>query len=351
MSAAPAISILTPVWNGLPYIKETVESVLSQDFQDWEMIISDNASTDGTSEYLQSLKDPRIKVFRHDQNRGVYRNIYFLFTKATAPVFVGLCADDYFYPGSLRSIMNLWKSVSPDVGLITFNWKKRQLKHDKLTTFSYEALPKSFSSLDSTFAFFLFGNIPGNFSEVSGKVSLVANEEFLYHIKFSADYEYWLRLTQKTTLYLSTMQAIYIRRHDRVAATYAITNGEYHEESVAVYESIINELSQHCDRDMLIAFYNTQVCSYHLRDALKSALYGRFTALKLFLRLQSPVFWRLQFIRCLPYALSESLRYQVAGRLAKKILNHTNLLRERHTDEIEYINPINAVPAHEHLAK
>ena len=42
MPAVPAISILTPVWNGLPYIKECIESVLSQDFQDWEMIIGDN---------------------------------------------------------------------------------------------------------------------------------------------------------------------------------------------------------------------------------------------------------------------------------------------------------------------
>ena len=53
MPAVPAISIITPVWNGLPYIKECVESVIAQDFQDWELIIGDNASEDGTSEYLR----------------------------------------------------------------------------------------------------------------------------------------------------------------------------------------------------------------------------------------------------------------------------------------------------------
>ncbi len=70
MSVVPAISIITPVWNGLPYIKECVESVLAQDFQDWEMIVGDNASEDGTSEYLRTLNDPRIKVFRHEKNLG-----------------------------------------------------------------------------------------------------------------------------------------------------------------------------------------------------------------------------------------------------------------------------------------
>ena len=64
MPDVPAISILTPVWNGLPYIKECIESVLSQDFQDWEMIIGDNESDDGTSEYLRSFTDPRIKSFQ-----------------------------------------------------------------------------------------------------------------------------------------------------------------------------------------------------------------------------------------------------------------------------------------------
>src|SRR5689334_14831687 len=126
MAKTPAISIITPVWNGLPYIKETVDSVLAQEFQDWEMIVSDNASTDGTSEYLASLKDPRIKVYRHEQNRGVYRNIQFCFTKCTAPVFMGLCADDYFYPGALQSIVNAWDAVSYKPGFITFNWKNRQ---------------------------------------------------------------------------------------------------------------------------------------------------------------------------------------------------------------------------------
>jgi glycosyltransferase involved in cell wall biosynthesis len=321
MSQTPAISLVTPVWNGLPYIKETVESALSQDFQDWEMIIGDNASTDGTSEYLQSLKDPRIKVFRHDQNLGVYRNIYFVINKASAPIFMGLCADDYLYPGALRKIVDQWKRVDPETALITFNWKHRQINHDTLTKFSYSALPKKLVGVDSMFAFFLFGNIPGNLSEVSGRVSVVAPEHFLYHIKYSADYEYWLRITKKYPIYLSDEDVVYIRRHDAVAATYMITKGEYHEESIAVYEKIINDLSAYCDRNRLIAFYNLQMCSYHLRDAIRSALFGKFTALKSFLNLKSPIFWRFQFLRLLPFALSEPLRYVWTVKLAGSILN------------------------------
>ena len=325
--AAPEISILTPVWNGLPYIKECVASVLSQDFQNWEMIIGDNASDDGTSEYLRSITDQRIKIYRHDKNLGVYRNIRFLYNKATARIYTALCADDYFYPGGLRKIISAWENAGNDVGLISFNWKTRQMKHDALTILSYAALPRKLDRSNAAIAFFLFGNVPGNFSEVSARVPLVVSEDFVYEIKYSGDYEYWLRLAEKTAIELTDTEVVYIRRHDRVMATYAITKGEYHEESIAVLEKIIEKLSSKCDRKKLIAFYNMNQCAYHLRDALKSAAFGKFTALKSFMKMESVIFWRFQFIRVLPFALSERLRYAVVVPLARNILTEYGLAR------------------------
>jgi len=58
----PRISVLMPVYNGMPYIPEAVESVLAQDEQDWELLISDDGSTDGTRDYLDTVRDSRIKV-------------------------------------------------------------------------------------------------------------------------------------------------------------------------------------------------------------------------------------------------------------------------------------------------
>ncbi|HEX6224175.1 MAG TPA: glycosyltransferase family 2 protein [Chryseolinea sp.] len=326
MAEAPKISILTPVWNGLPYLKECVDSVLSQDFQDWEMIVGDNCSDDGTTEYLRSLNDPRIKIHTHEKNLGVYGNIHFLFNQAKAPIYVGLCADDYFYDGALRKIVDEWNNVSPGTGLISYNWKSRQMKHNKLTRFAYSALPKKLDGVNATAAYFLFGCFPGNFSEISGRVSLVAPEHFWYHVRYSADHEFWLRLTKKSGIHLSDAKVVYIRRHDKVAATRMITKGEYHEESIEIYESIINELSAHCSRGKLVAFYNVELCSFHLRDAIKSAMRGKFTALKSFIRLESPIFWPkwFQLIGCLPFALSETLRFPVSIMLAKSILKDLN---------------------------
>ena len=66
----PEISVLMPVYNCQPYIEESVNSILNQTFTDFEFIIIDDCSTDGTFEYLQSLTDPRIKLIRKTENTG-----------------------------------------------------------------------------------------------------------------------------------------------------------------------------------------------------------------------------------------------------------------------------------------
>jgi glycosyltransferase involved in cell wall biosynthesis len=66
----PAISVVLPIYNRAYTIGSAVESVLAQTFQDLELILIDDASTDATWEVLQGMHDPRIRVFRHDTNQG-----------------------------------------------------------------------------------------------------------------------------------------------------------------------------------------------------------------------------------------------------------------------------------------
>ena len=60
-------SILIPTYNGAEYLGETLRSILSQSFQNFEIIIQDDASTDETIEVIRSLDDPRIKIFSNAQ--------------------------------------------------------------------------------------------------------------------------------------------------------------------------------------------------------------------------------------------------------------------------------------------
>ena len=68
-------SILIPAYNGAEVIGDTLRSILSQSFSNYEIIIQDDASTDNTEEVVKSFGDPRIKFFRNEKNLGYPGNL------------------------------------------------------------------------------------------------------------------------------------------------------------------------------------------------------------------------------------------------------------------------------------
>jgi len=94
------VSIGMPVYNGENFLREAVESVLAQTFTDWELIISDNASTDGTADLCRELMagDNRIRFTAQPENLGAAPNFNFTFAEATGEFFQWLPHDDYFHP-------------------------------------------------------------------------------------------------------------------------------------------------------------------------------------------------------------------------------------------------------------
>lgn len=69
----PSLSVLMSVYNGRPYLEEAIESIINQTFTEFEFLIIDDASTDGSRELLKEwdAKDERIRLILHDQNRGL----------------------------------------------------------------------------------------------------------------------------------------------------------------------------------------------------------------------------------------------------------------------------------------
>src|SRR5690625_120229 len=100
----PLVSIITPAYNAARFIGETIESVLAQTYENWEMIIVDDCSTDDTREIVQSYqeKDSRIKLFTLDKNSGsgVARNK--AMDEAKGRFIAFLDSDDLWYPEKLR---------------------------------------------------------------------------------------------------------------------------------------------------------------------------------------------------------------------------------------------------------
>lgn len=105
----PQVSIGMPVYNGVPFIREALDSLLAQTFTDFELIISDNASTDGTEAICReyAAKDARIRYVRQSENRGAAANFQFVLDEAVGEYFMWAAADDVWLPKFIETCVNL----------------------------------------------------------------------------------------------------------------------------------------------------------------------------------------------------------------------------------------------------
>lgn len=92
----PCLTIGMPVFNGAKFLTEALESVLAQTFRDFELLISDNASTDETELIAKKFEsiDSRIKYVRQQSNLGAIGNFLFVFENITTPYFMWFAGDD-----------------------------------------------------------------------------------------------------------------------------------------------------------------------------------------------------------------------------------------------------------------
>ena len=116
---SPLISVVMPVHNGLPYLDESIQSILGQTLKDFEFIILDDASTDGSSDVLSewAKKDERIRLHRSEQNLGLSGSSNLVVKLARAPLIARMDADDVSRPDRLMRQWEVMKTLS-DVALV-----------------------------------------------------------------------------------------------------------------------------------------------------------------------------------------------------------------------------------------
>lgn len=104
MTSAPLVSIGLPVYNGELYVARALDSLLAQDLDDFEIIVSDNASEDSTMEICQAYAktDSRISIYRNSENLGLVRNFNRTFALSRGKYFKWATHDDWHSPASLR---------------------------------------------------------------------------------------------------------------------------------------------------------------------------------------------------------------------------------------------------------
>lgn len=182
------ILVFVPTYNSEKYLRECLDSVLNQTFQDWECVISDDASTDKSVEIAREYekKDSRFKVLTHRENVGAANNWNRAKENNKSFATKILCADDYLFNESLERQLKLLKIFNTS---IVFSERKILLPRGRLV---HPKLPKYSQSLSFNEAFSLYIKSGRNiFGEPVGALfntkSLISAKTFNPNFEFALD--------------------------------------------------------------------------------------------------------------------------------------------------------------------
>ena len=118
-TANPLISVVMPVYNALPFLDDSINSILNQTFTDFEFVILDDASTDGSVEHLRqwAVRDNRIQVHESKTRLGLSGSSNAVVARARAQIVARMDADDIAHPDRLR---RQWEVINdrPDVAVV-----------------------------------------------------------------------------------------------------------------------------------------------------------------------------------------------------------------------------------------
>lgn len=231
------ISIVTASYNYENYIKETIESVMAQSYQNWELIIVDDGSRDNSlnviNEYCQ--KDSRIKLFTHEnnENKGLAQTIQYGIELSNGKYIAFLESDDTItsdYLEKKAKIIEKYENIAlifNDINLFGYEEKIRGFEYyinKRAEILNSKIYPTNILKEMDIF------NLISTFSSVMVRKDILRNLSFNSPIKASLDYYLWLQVVQK---------------HDVYYIDEKLTNWRMHKDSYS------NELKKPSSRDYL----------------------------------------------------------------------------------------------------
>lgn len=113
------VTVLMPAYNAQTYIGEALDSLISQSLEDWECVIVNDASTDGTLDIIRRYaeRDPRFIILENETNLGVTGSLNFALSKANGPFIARFDSDDVMQPSRLEKLLHILQT-RPEIDLV-----------------------------------------------------------------------------------------------------------------------------------------------------------------------------------------------------------------------------------------
>lgn len=255
----PLVSVLTTCYNREKYISDCIESVLTSTYQNWELIIVDDKSTDQSVAIAKQYaeKDKRISVYVNESNLGDYPNRNKAASYATGTYLKYLDADDIIYPNSLQIMVDSMEK-HPDAALGISGKNLNDIKPYPIQYQPTDIYEKHFLNRGLVWvgpsSTIIKRTIFNELNGFSGK-------------RFVGDTEFWLKVCASHPLLKIQSGLVYVRKHKRQEYSKGHLNFDY---TVLNYKVAINALqSEQCPLDNKKREAALQWISYrHKRDIL-----------------------------------------------------------------------------------
>ncbi|PZD93049.1 glycosyltransferase family 2 protein [Paenibacillus sambharensis] len=199
----PKVSVIMPVYNNAPYLQEAVSSILHQSFRDFEFLIFDDCSTDGSSEILASIRDPRVRLIRNPYNRGLIANLNEGLNMAQGEYIVRMDGDDVSLPDRIM-LQVQFMDANPAVGICGTAFHVLGEAQPKVNPLSHEEIQ----------AWLLF-HCCLHHPTVIMRNSIMQQHYIRYDANYphAEDYELWNRVASYVQMANLPQVLLYYRRH------------------------------------------------------------------------------------------------------------------------------------------
>jgi len=187
----PKVSVVIPTYNRAGLLKRAVQSVLNQTYQDFELIVVDDGSTDNTEEVVRSFNDNKVIYIKHERNKGAPAAWNTGIRAARGEYVAFQDSDDEWLPEKLEKQIKAFKTASTEIGLVyTGFWR---IEGDKRTfSPSPNITPKEGAIHDAL----LKGNFVGTPNTVVKKECFEKAGMFDEKLPMYQDWELWIRISK-----------------------------------------------------------------------------------------------------------------------------------------------------------
>ena len=212
MEKVPKVSVLIPTYNYAFCIDDAIQSVLNQEYQDFEIVIIDDCSKDNTDEVVQKyLSDPRIRYYKNEVNLGLVGNWNKCLSYARGEYIKFLCADDKFREDLLRKFVEVMEQY-PNVSLVVCNKTMFGGGPSVTVQLPFQKLKSGREIIYDTL------NSKGWLGEPSSVMFRKSNLHvgpFKAGLIWLPDWEMWIRQLTTGDCYIIPEPVVYIRNHSQ----------------------------------------------------------------------------------------------------------------------------------------